>query len=354
MELSDVSVDGTGSMRALVLTGPGLMELQQVEIPRPERDEVLIRVAASGVCGTDLHMLKGENLYGMRYPLILGHEFYGRIEALGEGVSRLEPGQWVVADPAWRCGTCPECQRGRPTVCDNKGGFGIGRNGGFAEFVKLPQDFCVPIPAGMPARWGVLAEPLACVLNGLDRLGPVFGDSVLVFGAGTVGLMLARVLQHAGASHVAIVDTSPGRLRVAENFLGQVATATSPDELTADRGWDVVADATGVPAAMEAGLEHLGTRGRFLLMGVASPQDLLRVRPMDMVRKEQSIISSVSVNHTVSRAVALLAENVLQGDLLLELPLDLDDFAQAFESLTAGRGLKVVLTPNTLDPALME
>lgn len=345
--------DGGGSMRALVLTGPGAIGVQRIDVPRPDPGEVLVRVAASGLCGTDLHMLKGENLHGVRYPVILGHEFYGRVEALGAGVSRLEPGQWVVADPAWRCGTCPECQRGRPTVCDNKGGFGIGRNGGFAEFVRLPQEYCVPMPAGMPVRWGVLAEPLACVLNGIDRLGPVLGHSALVFGAGTIGLLLARVLQQAGASRVAIVDTNPTRLRIAEGFLDRVATATSPAELGSDRGWDVVADATGVPAAMESGLQHLGRGGRFLLMGVTGPQDQLRVHPMEMVRKEQSIIASVSVNHTVSRAVALLAGNVLDGDLLLDAPLDLAEFERAFDALSAGRGLKVVLTPNTIDPTLL-
>lgn len=349
MELTDTSADGGATMRALVLTGPGEIGLQQVEVPVPDRGEVLVRVAASGVCGTDLHMLKGENLHGVRYPVILGHEFYGRIEALGEGVSRLESGQWIVADPAWRCGTCPECQRGRPTVCDNKGGFGIGRNGGFAEFVSLPQEYCVPIPATMPRQWGVLAEPLACVLNGLDRLGPVVGASTLVFGAGTIGLLLSRVLQRAGAGPVAVVDTNPDRLRIAEGLLDQVTTVTSPDELGAVRGWDVVADATGVPAAIESGLRQLGKGGRFLLMGVTGPQDEVRIHPMEMVRKEQSLITSVSVNNTVSRAVALLNEDFLDADLLLDTPIDLGQFVQAFEALTAGRGLKVVLTSTTAE-----
>lgn len=331
------------TMRALVLNGPGQIDMQEVPIPVPRQGEVLVEVSGSGVCGTDLHMLRGENLHNVRYPVILGHEFYGRVAAWEGDPRGLEIGQWVVIDPAWRCGACPECQRGRPTVCDNKGGYGVGKNGGFAEFAVIPRDYCVVIPDSMPPHWAVLAEPLACVLNGLDRVGPVVGDDVLVFGAGTIGLLLARALQAAGASRVGLIDTNEQRLKRARDFIDNVEVATSASALDATRGWDVVGDATGVPAAMESGLTVLGKRGRFLMMGVTGPQDKVNLRPMDMVRKEQSIITSVSVNFTVLRAVELLAQGVFKADLLLGKPFTLEQHSDAFAQLTSGGGTKVVM-----------
>jgi 2-desacetyl-2-hydroxyethyl bacteriochlorophyllide A dehydrogenase len=317
--------------------------MKDVPTPVPRDGEVLVEVGGSGVCGTDLHMLRGENLHNVKYPVILGHEFYGRVAGWEGDPRGLEIGQWIVIDPAWRCGACPECQRGRPTVCDNKGGYGVGKNGGFAEFAVVPREYCVMIPDSMPPHWSVLAEPLACVLNGLDRVGPVVGDKVLVFGAGTIGLLLARALQLAGASRVGLIDTNEQRLQSARGFIDDVEVATSATALDAPRGWDVVADATGAPAAMESGLAVLGKRGRFLMMGVTGPADTVTLRPMAMVRNEQSIISSVSVNFTVSRAVELLAQGVFRADLLLGAPFALEQHSDAFAQLTTGSGTKVVM-----------
>ncbi len=330
-------------MRALVLTGPGEIGVQTVPDPAPQRGEVVVEVAGSGICGTDLHKLHGVDLYNAVYPLILGHEFYGRVAAIAGPTRGLSEGQWVVIDPAWRCGACPECQRGRPTICDNKGGYGIGRNGGFAEFAVVERSYVTPIPEGMAPHRAVLVEPLACVLNGVDRVGPVLGDNVLIMGSGTIGLLLGRLLREAGAGRIGIVDTNEARLEIARRFI-DADVATTPGALAQERGWDVVADATGVPAAMAAGLAVLAKRGRFLMMGVTRPSDTLSIPCMQLVRAEQSIITSVSVNYTVSRALGLLALGRFDVDLLLDRPFPFERHEEAFHNLETGQGLKIVLS----------
>jgi len=334
-------------MRALVLSGPGEIGVQTMPDPTPRDGEVVVAVSGSGICGTDLHKLHGVDLYNAIYPLILGHEFYGRVVATAGHARGLREGQWVVIDPAWRCGACHECQRGRPTVCDNKGGYGIGRNGGFAEYAVVERSYVTPIPEAMSPHWAVLVEPLACVLNGVDRLGPVLGDNVLIMGAGTIGLLLGRLLREAGAGRIGIVDTNRARLEVARSFVG-ADVATSPGELAQERGWDVGAAATGVPAAMAAGMGVLAKRGRFLMMGVTKPEDTLTIHCMPLVRAEQSIITSVSVNYTVSRALGLLSLGRFDADLLLGQPFPFERHAEAFHNLETGQGLKIVLSPLAL------
>src|SRR6185437_11564856 len=177
-------------MRAARLEAIGRMRVVEREPPAPARGEVLVRVEACGICGTDRHIYRGE--YAAALPLIPGHEFAGTVAAVGEGCG-LTPGARIAVDPNIACGICADCRRGEPCLCPTRVALGVDLDGGLAEFVVIPEGQAYPLPDGMPATWGALCEPLACCLRDLDRAKIRPGMRVVVLGGGVIGQMLARL-----------------------------------------------------------------------------------------------------------------------------------------------------------------
>jgi threonine dehydrogenase-like Zn-dependent dehydrogenase len=181
---------------------------------------VLIRVHHAGVCGTDLHIWEWDSWASNRLkpPVVIGHEFAGEIVAVGPKVSGWSVGDQVAVDPSLHCGECYYCRRARGNLCENWAAIGDTVNGAFAEYVAVPAVNAYRLPANVDGQHGAMAEPLACAVHGLRRIGPVLDDAVVVIGAGTMGLLLLRLLVHSGAGHVAVVDRVAARLDVARKF----------------------------------------------------------------------------------------------------------------------------------------
>ena len=174
-------------MRAAVFVAQGRMELRDVPVPRPGPGQVLLRVEACGVCGTDHHIFAGELTDGVAAPVILGHEIAARVQALGDGVDAFKPGQFAAVDPVIGC--CRACRAARQNLCERLTVVGYAVNGGYAQYVLVPAEKVVPLAEAAGPAGGVLCETLACVINGYDRLGLTAGASALIIGAGTVGLL---------------------------------------------------------------------------------------------------------------------------------------------------------------------
>jgi 2-desacetyl-2-hydroxyethyl bacteriochlorophyllide A dehydrogenase len=330
-------------VRAVVIPEPGRVEVTTVPDPSPDAGEVVVAVHRCGICGTDQHLLAGD-VTAARYPLIPGHEFAGEVVAVGSGPPRIAVGDRVAVDPRRSCGGCRHCRAGWPNQCLFRGGHGTARPGGLAELVAVPAASCERLPDGVDAIAGALAEPLACALHGIETLGPVLGQRVLVFGAGPIGLMMAALARRAGASEVAMIDHNPDRLHAVDAF-GVHRAATSAAEAGAPGAFDTVIDATGSPAAMEDGIAALDRRGRLLIMGVARPDARVSFSPFDLNWRELRILGSASLRHDFGHAVGLLAGGVIPVGRLVTATVGLDGFANALGELGSGSALKTQVDP---------
>ena len=335
-------------MNAAVVERPGKVAVEQVDDPAPGPREVLVRVDACGICGTDLHLLDGESPLA-RYPLIPGHEFSGEVVAAGRQVQDLRVGDVVAVDPNLPCGVCRFCRAGRENLCLNYEAIGVTRAGGCAELVAVPAANAFVLPEGLPRAWGSLVEPLSCAVHGFDRLNAKLADRYLIYGAGTMGLLMAQLARRAGAASVAVVDVQAGRLPVAER-LGADRTATSADDLDRPQGWEVVIDATGVVAAIEDGLRRVARGGTFLLFGVTSAEATATFSPFRVYNEEISVVGSMAVLHSFQRALDLLVAGAIDAEAMITHSVALGRYEDAVAAFRGGAGLKVQVTPATDGP----
>jgi 2-desacetyl-2-hydroxyethyl bacteriochlorophyllide A dehydrogenase len=333
-------------MRAVILDKPGSQRLGELPDPTPKAGEVVVRVHATGICGTDLHILDGE-FPPTPYPITPGHEFAGEVVELGAGVSGLAVGDRVAVDPSLFCGRCWQCQRQRGNLCENWGAIGDTVDGAFAEYVAAPVGNCYRLPDSVDYSAGALVEPVACAVHGIHRLGMEVGSSLLVVGAGTMGLLLMQLARSAGAYQVAMVDRDPARLAVAGE-LGATATATSVEEIVDGHGggFDYVVEATGVPAAGQSALNAVTSGGTFMVFGVAPEDARLQVSPFEVYNREISIVGSMAVLSTFAPAVKAVASGVIDTTRMVTHVEPLDRFAQAIELTRQRAGLKVQVKPS--------
>ena len=328
-------------MRAIVLTGNSEVGLVDMDPPTPASTEVLIRVSLCGVCGTDRHLLDGTHPHA-RFPIVPGHEFVGVVADTGDGVLELQAGDRVVVDPAIRCDRCDMCRTGRPNLCARKGGYGIGYNGGLAEFTVVRERYCHRVPRGMPDELAVLAEPLACAVHAVEVAKPQINEDVLILGAGPLGLLVASVLRHTGATDISMVDINPERAAVAAG-VSSLPVATSLDELGSDKSWDMVFEATGSAEAVEQGFTNVAKGGRMIVMGVAPERATASIGLADLVVGERAILGSFSITHTMSRAVELLAGPLSDLGPLVTDTVPLEDFGAAITALGTADKIKTLV-----------
>jgi 2-desacetyl-2-hydroxyethyl bacteriochlorophyllide A dehydrogenase len=332
-------------MLAVLFTGPGRIEVAEVDRPEPAADEVLIGVAAVGLCGTDLHILAGEHL-NKGWPVIPGHEFAGTIVAVGPGISESFVGRRVAADPNIFCGHCRYCRIGRGNQCENLAAIGVTRPGAAAELVAVPAGNCYLLPDHVETADAALIEPLSCVVRGLDVLHMPLASHVLVYGAGTMGLMMAVSVARAGAASVSIVEPHPTRRQRAAG-MGSFAVAASAGELTG-RGWDIVIDCTGVTAAIEDGITHVGRGGTFLQFGVSRPGERVSIDPYRIYSHEITITGSMAVLHSFERAGDLFSAGAINPSSFISHRFALEDYSAALDTFRDGLGLKILVQPQRL------
>lgn len=309
-------------MKAIVYRSPGKLDVTNLQVPTPTSGTVLVKTASCGICHTDIEVLHGR--YGSSaFPLVPGHEYAGIVEGVGDSVSTVSVGDRVVVDPNMSCGECRACLRGLRNLCESLRAYGVTTNGGFAEYSVVDAANVHPI-GDMPFKLAALAEPLACVLNGVGQIETAGAADALVFGAGPIGLLLALALRDAGVPDVSVVDIDESRLPFVES-LGLTPVLSGSAELSGmKRSVDIVADATGVPRVVEGLLDHTANGGSVLLFGVCPPDSTVSFSPFDIFRRQIRIAGSHSLNHNVPEALAVLRRS---GDAMgklvsheLELP----------------------------------
>lgn len=303
------------TMQAAQLLGPQQGAVTSIAVPSVGPLEVLIEVRRAGICGTDIHIWRGEYALA-RFPMVPGHEFSGVVAAVGAEVARFKVGDRVTADPNIPCGRCLECQRNAFNQCLNLSVVGVTRDGAFARYVAVPESVTFPI-GDMSFADGALIEPLACVVWGLKQVAIQPGDSMLLFGAGPMGCLLMQAARASGAVSITVVDTSASRLAQAR-ALG-ATHALTPAELTVDlccdvapNGFDIVTDATGAPAVIEGAMRYVRPQGKIWVFGVAPDTATIAVSPYTIFRKDIKIIGSFALNKTFSEAIALIRHGAVK------------------------------------------
>lgn len=331
-------------MKAVVLSGPGEFAVEHVDDPAPAPHEVIVAPAGCGVCGTDLHLIDGE-LPDALYPIVPGHEFGGRVVAAGRDVTSVRPGDSVAIEPKIFCGECHFCRLGRSNLCDRGRSVGvIGVDGGCAELVAVPAAKAFVLPEEFPHHWAALMEPVACAVHGFDKVGLRLADHVLIYGAGTMGLILCQLAAAHAAGSVSVVDLNAERLARAAG-LGADATARDADALGRPQGWEVVIDATGAVPAIEDGLRRVRKGGTFLMFGVTSDTAVARFSPFSVFHEEIRIVGSRAILHSFDRAREVIGRGVIDGDAMLTHRVALDDYAEAIATFRRGEGVKVQVVP---------
>jgi 2-desacetyl-2-hydroxyethyl bacteriochlorophyllide A dehydrogenase len=329
-------------MQAAVIKAVGEVGVMTVEDPTPQPRDVVVQVAACGICGTDLHILAGE--FAPSLPIIPGHEFAGTIVAVGSHVTELKPGQRVAVDPSMYCNECHYCRLGRNNLCERWNAIGVSVPGGAAQYALAPVANCVVLPDHVRVEDAALIEPLSCAIRGYDVLSSQLGSHVLIYGSGTMGLMMLQLAKRCGAASVDVVDINPSRLETAIT-LGCSSAVTSADELERPRGWELVIDATGAAAAIQDGLRRVAPGGTFLQFGVTATSTRVEIEPYHIYNKEITITGSMAVLHSFERAADLLATGLLDPDVFISDRLPLTDFEEALTRFQRGIGRKIQLIP---------
>jgi len=340
------------TMPAAVLKGPGRLEVEAVPVPEIGAEDVLVAIELCGVCGSDLHMV----LDGWGAPgSWQGHEWIGRVAAVGDSVTRWQEGDVVVGGPTVRCGTCAMCQAGRPSLCAGRDTPGIGHEqGAFATYKRTPADELLPMPDGLDPRAAALAEPLAVALHGIHQSGARPGHRVLVLGAGPIGALSIAGLRALGVDDVRCAE--PGEHRKALAAAVGATEVLHPADLVVpsiaepgrvvDDAVDIVLECSGKAKAMEAGLGQLVRGGTLVLVGagIESP----RFDPNRILLNELVVTGAFTYDlGGFDEALGLLASGALPVDALLE-PGDvpLDGLLDAMRDLAEGRRAgKVLVRP---------
>jgi threonine 3-dehydrogenase len=343
-------------MRAIVKAGEGPgVEWRRVPVPDPGPDEVLVRVTASAVCGTDLHIAQWNawaRNAGIRLPLVMGHEFCGEVVETGTGVRAPKVGDYVAGETHLPCGACYQCRNGLQHICGNLKLFGIHRDGCFAEYATIPALCAYPVPPTIPPRIAAMLEPLGTSLRAVLEMD-VSGGTVAVIGCGPIGLFAIASAKAMGAARIIGLDVREERLALARKVgCGLVLDPLHADvtarvlEATDGVGVDAIIEASGNAAALESAFRLLRKGGRCALIGLPSVPVRLNLGP-DVIFKEATIVGihGREMFRTWTRMQELLASGLLNVDPVATHEMPLSEAAEGLALLERGEGGKVILVP---------
>ncbi|XP_029668645.1 uncharacterized protein LOC115238736 [Formica exsecta] len=316
-------------------------------LPKPAANEVRIKIAYSGICGTDLHILEGSFPCKENGPLTLGHEFVGTIDELGSEVTIFKVGQRVAVDPNSGCNKCDHCHNANYHFCEFGGinnTIGIFRDGGWATHALVPETQVYLIADEIEMYQAVLSEPLSCLTHGWDKLNPVnVGNRVLVIGAGIIGLLWACLLHLHGLRKTVTISEPQQKRRELATHLGLDYQVKNPNEIKEE--FDIAVDCSGSAPAMEAAISLLDHGGRLCVFGVANPKAKLSIEPFQVYKKELTIVGVMVNPYSFLKGLALLqpmSEKYLDYNKLGIKVFSLSQYKEALDALKKGDISKAV------------
>jgi threonine 3-dehydrogenase len=330
--------------------------LQEVEIPVINDDEVLVKVQAAAICGTDLHVYEWNSWAqdaNITVPRIMGHEFSGVVAKIGKNIKELKVGDYVASETHIPCGLCHQCKIGNQHICGNLKLFSIHTDGCFAEYTKAPEIALVKIPKTISSSTGAILEPLGTALRSVIE-GDVTGKTIVVLGCGPIGLYAIASSQALGAARIIAVDIAEERLKIAsivgaDVIINPLTTAQYIDlikELTFGVGVSTIIDASGSPKGISEGFKYLKKGGYYIMVGLPSEPVSLNLGP-DVVFKEAVIkgIHGRKMFETWDIMLSLLEAGKLNIDPIITHHMPLKDAQKGFQLLQTGQACKIILNP---------
>jgi len=336
-------------MLAAVFEGEGKLNLKEVPVPEIKKsDDVLLQVEAASICGTDVHILEVPPGHPANEAVILGHEYTGRILEVGDGVKEFKEGDRVVIDPNITCGNCTYCKMGMPNMCENMTTLGIFINGGFARYNVAPAKTLHCISPNLKAELAVFAEPLSCVVNATQKLKVQPGESVVVLGAGPIGLLFTQMFKASGAGKIIVSEVSEYRSKYAKE--GGATRVINPLKEDLEKvikeetiiGSDVVVDAVGT--LFKKAMKIARRDGRILLFG-QNYKARAEIAQNDITRSELTVLGSFIAKFTFPPTVKIIESKILNLEKLITHRLSLKDIHRGIETMENRRAIKVVITP---------
>ncbi|MEG1887076.1 MAG: alcohol dehydrogenase catalytic domain-containing protein [Oscillospiraceae bacterium] len=336
-------------MRAAVFENVGVLTVKEVPYPEIRKaDDVIIEIELCSICGTDVHIMSNPPGYSATPNTILGHEIVGKIVEVGDGVSTVKIGDRVVLNPNDYCGKCRYCKANMPNFCEHIEAMGIDVDGGFAEYVRTSEKVVYKISDTLDARLAGFAEPLACILNAAGKIRVQPGESVVIIGAGTIGLMFAQLVKSAGAYPVIISEPSELRRDFAKKCGADYVVnplETNLEEFVMEKtgfGSDFAIDMVG--SQMVSAIELVKKGGTVIVFGV-NAKARAEVSQSRITQREVDVKGTWIANATFPKAVNLLESGVLNLDILVTHVLPLEQISEGIELLRKGAGVEIYIDP---------
>ena len=345
-------------MKAARWHGVKDIRVEDIQTPTPGPGEVAIKVAWTGICGSDLHeYLAGpifvpvdeeHPLSHDKAPITMGHEYCGEIIELGEGVTGLNLGDRVAIEPIFACGTCPACHEGKYNLCDSLGFVGLsGGHGGFAATSVVPASMVHKMPDALSMEQGALVEPAAVALHAVRMSKIKAGDTAAVFGAGPIGLLVVEALRVAGAAQIHVVEPSPERRRKALELGATSASdpmSTDPVETirAATGGVHVAFEVTGVPRVLQQCIDSTRHEGQTLIVSIWEGEAAFQ--PNTAVLKERQLLGTIAYRNIYPAVMELMTQGYFSADKLVTKRISIDEIVdQGFEALVAEKSQVKIL-----------
>jgi D-arabinitol dehydrogenase (NADP+) len=331
-------------METIVIQKPKEIKLVERNIPEPGPGEVLIKVMASGICGTDIHIFNGEYLGA--YPVIPGHEFSGVVVSTGSMITRFKVGDRVAVEPNIACDNCIHCLNNRQNFCLNWQAIGVTLPGGMEQFVTAPEKAVFSI-GELPFEQGAFMEPLSCVVHGVERAQLKLADQVAILGAGPIGNLILQMSRLQGAAHITVLENNPGRGELARQ-LGADLVCSRMEDLQPNT-YDVVIDATGVISVMNRAVDFVRNGGTVLLFGVPPSGKIMEIEAFKIFQKGLTLLSSYTSVRNSFQAINLLRAGQIKVEPLISHRLPLEEIFKAIDMIEKHdpQVKKVIMLPNS-------
>ncbi|MDD3337074.1 MAG: zinc-dependent alcohol dehydrogenase family protein [Eubacteriales bacterium] len=326
-------------MKAAIFYGKGDIRINS-NYPTPEvkDDEVLIRVMACGVCGTDLHIFAGaQGATECNPPVILGHELSGIVECTGSAVTRVKVGQHVTINPNIACEACVQCRRGNPHFCDHMAATGVNFDGGFAEYCVVLEKQVFVAPDRVPFEELAMCEPVSCCLHGIDLSQIQMSDTVMIIGGGTIGMIMLQLAQMSGAVRTVMLETNENRFALAKALGADLTLNPAKDDVANElekHGFDdirVVIECVGRPETVQSAIQYAGKAATVMIFGLTDPGCTIPYMPFEAFKKELTVKTSFVNPNTQGRAADIIASGKLHLAELISDRISLDHIGDAFK-----------------------
>lgn len=318
-------------MKAGYYVGDYTYEVRDIPENEPVEDQVKIRVAWCGLCGTDVHKFQGKNGASVVVPpIILGHECSGIVTAVGPECKYFKPGDRVACDPSYGCGKCSWCQQGFPNFCLERHGVAKG----FSEYVYPPEQNVYPIADSLDLETAAFTEPLSCAIHGLDLIQIQSGKTVVMYGMGAIGSLMLQLIKYSGAGEIIVVEREAEKRELALKLGASLAVTDQEIEaLSKELNIDYVVECIGLKQTMEQAIKIAGKNGKVLLFGLGDPEEPVSFNQFEAYTKELSIYTSFLNPHTSERAVKLLESGLLDTKSIISAELSLEEIGSELRAL---------------------